>query len=96
MAIHHTNTCDPYTGNWEEQLMNPYHLTRVLKGQGFDAKVLSGFYFIKKRNTLDKKILSEFLNAIIKGLRTNGIAVPLSAFYIVFGEKIEATMPKPD
>ncbi len=37
---HPTNTCDPYTGNWAERLMNPYYLQETLSFSGFSAKVL--------------------------------------------------------
>lgn len=41
---HPTNTCDPYTGNWTEHLMNPYYLVETLVSNGFDAKVLPVFW----------------------------------------------------
>jgi len=39
---HPTNTCDPYTGNWAEHLINPYYLVEVLSDNGFKARVLPG------------------------------------------------------
>ncbi len=41
---HPTNTCDPYTGNWSERLMDQSMLKRWLREEGFQVKVQSGYY----------------------------------------------------
>jgi hypothetical protein len=41
---HHTNTCDPLTGNWAERLMPPSSLVRMLERRGFSATAKPGRY----------------------------------------------------
>ena len=60
---HATNTCDPYTGNWAEHLMNPYYLQETLSFNGFAAKVLPGYWTID--GGFGKKFLANILNMII-------------------------------
>jgi len=50
---HPTNTCDPYTGNWIEHLMNPYHLQETLIFNGFNAEVLPIYW--GRGNNFSKK-----------------------------------------
>jgi 2-polyprenyl-3-methyl-5-hydroxy-6-metoxy-1,4-benzoquinol methylase len=40
---HPTNTCDPYTGNWAEHLMDIYHLKNQLNDVGFRSKIIAGY-----------------------------------------------------
>ncbi|MBU2213699.1 class I SAM-dependent methyltransferase [Patescibacteria group bacterium] len=39
---HPTNTCDPYTGNWAERLMDPFSLRKTLANAGFKSNVFCG------------------------------------------------------
>lgn len=39
-----TNTCDPYTGNWCEHLIDFCWLTQVVREAGFSAEILPGCY----------------------------------------------------
>lgn len=41
---HPTNTCNPQTGSWLEHLFDPRRLTRLLAGQGFEARIVPGLY----------------------------------------------------
>ena len=79
--VHPTNTCDPYTGNWAEHLMNPYDLAKTLKEIGFEAKVLNGYY----GSYVDpvKRKIGELLNILIYLLGARGIV--LSQSYTVYG-----------
>jgi hypothetical protein len=40
--IHPTNTCDPYTGNWCEHLMDPIALAKTLSASGIPTRVRVG------------------------------------------------------
>ena len=52
---HPTNTCDPLTGNWYENIHNPFQLKNYILEQGFNkAKIIPGKYFTK--NNLVKVI----------------------------------------
>lgn len=60
---HPTNTCDPYTGNWAEHLMDPFRLREVLANEGFDGEVRAGYY--PPYGTLMKNALTRLLNGAI-------------------------------
>jgi 2-polyprenyl-3-methyl-5-hydroxy-6-metoxy-1,4-benzoquinol methylase len=80
---HPTNTCDPYTGNWMEHLMDPFQIARNLEGLGFRARVFSGFYG-SSSNPL-KRILGKLLNFTIAFSRGHGIR--FAPFYAIYGHK---------
>ena len=81
---HPTDTCDPYTGNWVEHLMDSSRLKDVLSEAGFKSEILSGAYGCHKN--IFKKILGVFLNMFIRVLGANGIRV--APFFTLYGEKI--------
>lgn len=80
---HPTNTCDPYTGNWSEHLMDPYQLKKILSKTGFEVKILNGYYGSYKNIIL--KLLSTFLNLVINISRKQGIRI--APFIILYGTK---------
>jgi len=59
---HPTNTCDPYTGNWTEHLMDPDHVLALLRDGGFRAEVLPGYY--GPMNSHPKRCIGTDLNAV--------------------------------
>lgn len=81
--IHPTNTCDPYTGNWFEHLMNPSDLTSILKKNGFESKVVAGYY--STNGNFLKRIIGKQLNFFINRLGKNGLYI--SPFYVISGIK---------
>jgi len=80
---HPTNTCDPYTGNWMENLFDPYILKTILAKRGFKAQILNGYYGYYKHPI--KKLAVNFMNRSIVLLNKQGIR--LAPFYIVYGRK---------
>jgi 2-polyprenyl-3-methyl-5-hydroxy-6-metoxy-1,4-benzoquinol methylase len=42
--LHPTNTCDPFTGNWSENLINLKFLTKIVSSKGFDVRISNSFY----------------------------------------------------
>jgi 2-polyprenyl-3-methyl-5-hydroxy-6-metoxy-1,4-benzoquinol methylase len=42
--VHPTNTCDPYTGNWCEHLMDPFELAKTLSASGIPTQVGVGYW----------------------------------------------------
>lgn len=77
---HPSNTCDPYTGNWEERLLYPYHLVEILRKTGFSSKVILGYYGMP-RNPL-KRLLADSLNVAIYLMPSHGIRIaPFIAIY---------------
>jgi 2-polyprenyl-3-methyl-5-hydroxy-6-metoxy-1,4-benzoquinol methylase len=82
---HPTNTCDPYTGNWAEHLMDPYYLKELLFRAGFEAKVLGG-YWSPPKNSM-KYYFGKVLNILIYLFKKQGIRV--APFYSIYGTRIE-------
>jgi len=81
---HPTNTCDPYTGNWAEHLMDPYCLKEVLLRTGFEVEILGG-YWSPTKNSM-KSYLGKFLNIIIYLFKKQGIRV--APFYTIYGTRV--------
>ena len=53
---HPTNTCDPFTGNWEERLLDIPDVCRQLASLGFDVLVTGGYYSGRAKNPVVKLI----------------------------------------
>lgn len=79
---HPTNTCDPYTGNWAEHLMNTNSLKEILVKTGFEVKILPGYYGRYKNFIL--RIIGNFLNLIIYS--SDWFGIKLAPFYTVYGK----------
>lgn len=47
---HPTNTCDPYTGNWAERLMNPFDLAKLMNEEMLRVEVKPGFWAPQREN----------------------------------------------
>jgi len=80
---HPTNTCDPYTGNWMEHLMDPYYLQKVLTEEGFRVQILSGFYGAKENRV--KRIVAKTLDIYISTFEKSGIKV--APFFSIYAKK---------
>jgi 2-polyprenyl-3-methyl-5-hydroxy-6-metoxy-1,4-benzoquinol methylase len=81
---HPTNTCDPYTGNWQEHLMEPSALVHVLCRAGFRADWFSG-YFSGRYGNFAKRTLARGANVIIGMLDKR--AIRLGKFYMLYAVK---------
>ncbi|MGB5759806.1 MAG: class I SAM-dependent methyltransferase [Acidimicrobiales bacterium] len=79
---HPTNTCDPFTGNWQEHLMNPDDLVTLLRRSGFDAGWLSG-YFSGRSPRLAKRSAAKLVNAGMRLLNKPGIRI--APYYMIYG-----------
>ncbi|MBW8049402.1 MAG: hypothetical protein FVQ77_03475 [Cytophagales bacterium] len=80
---HPTNTCDPYTGNWAEHLMDLDHVVKILVKTGFKVKILPGFYGQYKNFVL--RVIGRFLNLII--CNSDRFGIKLAPFYTIYGTK---------
>ncbi len=76
---HPTNTCDPYTGNWCEHLMEFDWLESTIRNTGFSVEITAGYY--NSDGPLPKKIVKMLLNAMIKVLGRQGMF--LAPYYVV-------------
>jgi len=79
---HPTNTCDPYTGNWQEQLLEPEWFERILSDEGFSVRILSGYW--QHSECAQKRFIKNMLNIVIKYLGRNGLI--LAPYYVVFAD----------
>ncbi len=84
---HRTNTCDPYTGNWAEHLMDVHQLASILSHGGFEVDVKAGYYG-QTSNDFRKRLLARILNPLITVLGPKGLM--LSPFYTIYGRKLKS------
>ena len=87
---HPTNTCDPYTGNWQEQLLEPELLIRSLQARGVTSSIVCGYYGTHSRFL--KGLCSLGLNLFISGFGKWGLRV--APFYALYG--VNAAMLRQD
>jgi len=81
-SVHPTNTCDPYTGNWAEHLMDFGWLKGIFDKEGMDAQILPGHYATHQK--LAKRSIKIVLNGIISAFGKHALAV--APHYIVHAE----------
>ena len=75
-----TNTCDPFTGNWAEHLMNPYQLLARIETHGFTGQVLAGYYH--RYPKIWKHIFTRVLNLTIS--HAGSLGLRLAPHYVVY------------
>jgi hypothetical protein len=78
---HPTNTCDPYTGNWCERLLDPRKVAGKLCDSGFTVRVLAGYYGSHGCGSRLKRLARLGANATIRTLGAWGLT--LAPFYCV-------------
>jgi 2-polyprenyl-3-methyl-5-hydroxy-6-metoxy-1,4-benzoquinol methylase len=81
--LHPTNTCDPYTGNWFEHLMNPDQLTRVLSASGFNSKIICGYY--SSPNNIAVHFIKTILNLVIGVMGKKGLF--FAPYFVLMAKK---------
>lgn len=81
---HPTNTCDPYTGNWFEHLMDPFYLKNILMKNGYDADITPGYYGLS--NKLSYNLVKFFINMLIRPSKKWGLKI--SPFFCIKGLKL--------
>ena len=79
---HPTNTCDPYTGNWCEHLIDFEWLEQIVKNAGFSVEIMTGRY--NTCESLLKKSVKVFLNTIIHLLGRRGMFI--APYYVVYAD----------
>jgi 2-polyprenyl-3-methyl-5-hydroxy-6-metoxy-1,4-benzoquinol methylase len=80
---HPTNTCDPYTGNWAEHLIEPTYWQRSLNKLNFETTILGGYYSYHNFSVV--ALIKNVLNYLISIFKQKHIA--LSSSYIVYATK---------
>jgi len=82
---HPTNTCDPFTGNWCERLLNPYSLGDILRGVGFSVKILPGFYGSGGKDPKLKQAARYYVNLAIALSRNFGLR--MAPYYCIYAQR---------
>ena len=89
---HPTNTCDPHDSGWEDQLLDHYRLNELIDivcKNGFKANLIAGFYYSKKTDSPQRKLIKFFMNKIIyltKFLSARShLSLRISPFFIIYG-----------
>ena len=82
-AADSTNTCDPYTGNWCEHLLDFDWLREVALAHGFEADTLPDRY--DTGGPLVRRCVKRVLNALIGALGGHGLL--LSSRYMLYAER---------
>lgn len=77
---HSTNTCDPYTGNWAERLMDTDYLRSIFSQQGFDIEILNGYY--GEHPNIPVRLIGRALNEIM--VRIPRHSLRLAPYYIIY------------
>lgn len=80
---HPTNTCDPYTGNWAEHLIDPKYYYQLLNDLNFQTTLLGGYYSYSNNSIV--RLIKKTLNLLISIFKQEKIA--LSSSYIVCATK---------
>ncbi len=78
---HPTNTCDPFTGNWADRLLDPREVRNGFVQAGFQADLRSGFY--GRPNGMAKRVVARVLDFAIAFFRGRGLM--LAPFFLVHG-----------
>ena len=81
---HPTITCDPFTGNWAEHLMDPYRLEEILSGAGFEVEVLGGYFGSRKK--VVKNIIGFLRDFAVYACKKQGLRI--APFYTLLGRRI--------
>lgn len=81
------NTCDPFTGYWEEHFMVPHQLAYKLGDLGFSASVVPGLWFVNLSTHAVKRMICNLLNVMIRLMKNCGLI--WSPFYIVKAQRIK-------
>ena len=79
-----TNTCDPYTGNWAEHLMNPFELAEGLAGTGFRAEVYCGYCSVRINSR--RMCLENSMKNMIMSISPR-LGLRFAPYYILFAER---------
>lgn len=82
---HPTNTCDPYTGNWQERFMETEWLEAILRDEGFKVEIRCGYWSYSKG--FWKRLAKKMLNMAIGNLGKHGLV--LSPSYIICADYCE-------
>lgn len=79
---HPTNTCDPWTGNWQEHLMNTEDLERILGEHASRVEVLTGYWSHSDRTS--RRLVKNAVNVAIRAAGRAGLV--LAPYFVLYAE----------
>ncbi len=77
------NTCDPYTGNWAENVMSHKWLVETFNKNNLNLLILPGFYL--DSNSYFKNLIKYLLNSFIKYFKNYSMFI--APYYILYSNK---------
>ena len=81
--VHPTNTCDPYTGNWAEHLMDINQLKDQLNDVGFRSKIIAGYFGNSdKGGNIRNRVIVPGFNTLINSPK---FGICLAPFFTLYG-----------
>lgn len=80
---HPSNTCDPYTGNWAERLLDPERLALMLADKGFVTSVRKGAF--GHYDVTTKRLIAATCNGLSR--LCGEAAMAFAPFYTILGKK---------
>ena len=81
--VHRTNTCDPYTGNWCEHLMDPFELAKIMSASGIPTRVRVGYWGSYAERW--KRVSMGIVNRAIRVSGAHGLR--LAPYYVLYGDR---------
>lgn len=84
---HPTNTCDPLTGNWCENLLEPEWLESMVARQGFRGKILAGRWSLAEGRTV-RRLAKRLINRLMDV--DESVALRMAPYYILVAERLSA------
>lgn len=61
---HPSNTCDPYTGNWSENLIDIHQFRVDLSNMGYDIRITNSFYSFSENKILN--LIKMLINVVLR------------------------------
>ncbi len=76
---HPTNTCDPWTGNWQEHLMKTARLELILREAAIHVEVLPGYWAYSERT--ERRLVKSALNFCINW--SGGAGLTMAPYFVL-------------
>ncbi len=82
---HPTNTCDPYTGNWSENILSPKYLKQMVQASGMEFVIRNSYYGYSDKRHIN--VLKGMINFLIRMAPRNSLI--MSPAYILIARKAD-------
>jgi len=81
---HPTNTCDPFTGNWHERLMDTGWIKRIFSSESFEIEVKPGYFAFASQP------IKQWIKILLNGCITlaGSYSLFLSPYYLLYANLV--------